>query len=63
MDHVRRIVAEAGQYLNPRGILVLEFGELLPLLVEEFPELNHTVLPLADGSDAVVGIKAADLAR
>lgn len=63
MEHVRRIVAEAGHHLNRRGILVLEFGELRPLLVEECPGLNHTVLPLTDGSDAVVGIKAADLAR
>lgn len=60
MDCVRRIVAEAGKHLNSGGILILEFGELRPLFVREYPKLRHTVLPLADGSDAVVGIKAAD---
>lgn len=61
MHCVRRILTEAHAYLAPRGLLVLEVGGLLPQLSEAFPDLKPHVFKLADGSDAVVGLRASQL--
>ncbi len=58
---VRRIIAEARAHLDPRGMLVLEHGDLRAALLQEFPELRHHVFDLPDGTDAVIGLRARDL--
>lgn len=59
MACVRRIIADAHAHLTPHGILVLEHGDLRPALAAEFPGLRHHVFDLPDGTDAVIGVRAA----
>lgn len=61
MDCVRRILAQARGHLAPRGVLVLEHGDLSATIAAEFPQLTPHVFALRDGTDAVIGLKAADL--
>lgn len=61
MDCVRRILAEARGHLGRRGVLVLEHGDLREAIGSEFPGLSHHVFALRDGTDAVIGVRAADL--
>jgi ribosomal protein L3 glutamine methyltransferase len=61
MNCVRRILAEARAHLAPRGVLVLEHGDLRATIAAEFPQLVPHVFALRDGSDAVIGVRAADL--
>ena len=61
MECVRRILAEARAYLTRRGLLVLEHGDLREAIDREFPGLAHHVFALRDGSDAVIGVQAAEL--
>ncbi len=61
MDCVRRILAEARTHLSPRGILVLEHGDLRATIASEFPGLKHHVFALRDGTDAVIGVQAPHL--
>jgi ribosomal protein L3 glutamine methyltransferase len=63
MDCVRRILSEARAHLAPRGVLVLEHGDLRATIAAEFPRLKHHVFDLPDGTDAVIGARAADLPR
>lgn len=60
---VRRILAEARAHLSTRGVLVLEHGDLRAALMTEFPKLKHEVFTLPDGSDAVIGVRAAALPK
>jgi ribosomal protein L3 glutamine methyltransferase len=61
LDCVRRILAEARVHLTPRGVLILEHGDLRRAIGTEFPKLTHDVFPLPDETDAVIGVRAADL--
>jgi len=61
MACVRRILAAARSHLAPRGLLVLEHGDLRATIAAEFPRLVHHVFALRDGSDAVIGVRASDL--
>lgn len=61
MNCVRRILTEARAHLSPRGLLVLEHGDLRPAIGAEFPNLAHHVFTLPDGTDAVIGVRASAL--
>ncbi len=53
LDHVRRIMAEAGQHLNPDGMLIVEVGNSADALVEAFPYLPFTWLEFEHGGHGV----------
>lgn len=61
MDCVRRILTETRAHLAPRGVLVLEHGALREAIAAEFPRIPQHVFGLRDGTDAVIGVRAADL--
>ena len=61
MDCVRPILNQARNHLSPRGVLVLEHGDLRDTILAEFPGLKHHVFALRDGTDAVIGVRAGDL--
>jgi ribosomal protein L3 glutamine methyltransferase len=61
MNCVRRILAEARAYLSPRGVLVLEHGDLRAAIATEFPGLEFHIFDLPDGSDAVIGVRTPAL--
>ncbi len=53
LDVVRRILAEAAQYLTPQGILLVEVGVSATALEAGFPELNFLWLELKTGGQGV----------
>jgi ribosomal protein L3 glutamine methyltransferase len=61
MDCVRRILTGARAHLTPRGVLILEHGDLRATIAREFPRLQPHVFDLPDGTDAVIGVRAANL--
>jgi ribosomal protein L3 glutamine methyltransferase len=58
---VRRILAEAGRYLEPGGNLVVEVGTGKPLLEAEYPHLPFVWLDTEESEGEVFWLKAADL--
>lgn len=63
LDIVRRILAEAGQRLNPGGGLLCEIGTGREILEEEFPDLPLLWLDTEESSAEVFWIGADDLMR
>lgn len=61
LDFTRRMLAAAGDYLTPDGILIGEVGNSAEALVEAFPKLSFQWLPLAHGGHGVFMLTAADL--
>ena len=53
LDHVRVIVSQAAQHLNPGGILVVELGHNRPAAEAAFPHLEFT-WPETSGGDQFV---------
>jgi ribosomal protein L3 glutamine methyltransferase len=62
LDLVRRILAEAGQHLAPRGTLVMEVGSGRPLLERDFPDLPFLWLDTAESEGEVFALPASALA-
>ena len=61
MDLVRRIVDQAGNWLTPNGILVVEIGNEYEHAMAAFPNLELTWLSTSGGDDRVFLIEAAQL--
>ena len=61
MDIVRRMIAQAGDYLSDDGALVIEIGFEAPYFEAAFPALPFVYLPVTAGDDYVVFIAAKDL--
>ena len=61
MDIVRKIIANAKDYLKPEGALVLEIGNEAKNFSDAFPEIPVTWLEVSAGDDQVLLIQAEDL--
>ena len=61
LDLVRRILAEAGRYLTPDGVLVVEIGTGLDILESEYPHLPFLWLDTEDSAGEVFALTAAEL--
>jgi ribosomal protein L3 glutamine methyltransferase len=61
LDVVRRILAEAGNYLSPTGTLLVEIGTSREVLEEEFPHLPFAWLDTAESEGEVFALAAAAL--
>ncbi len=61
MDIVRRIVNEAGKWLTPEGILVVEIGNEYDNAIAAFPNLELVWLSTSGGDDRVFLIEAKQL--
>ncbi|HYA75070.1 MAG TPA: 50S ribosomal protein L3 N(5)-glutamine methyltransferase [Roseiarcus sp.] len=62
LDIVRRILAQAGEHLTPRGALVCEVGRGRARLEAELPELPLIWLDTEESEGEVFFVRAADLA-
>lgn len=62
MDLIRRILADAPQYLEPDGLLLLEIGHEARHFEAAFPTLEFHYLPVTAGEQMLVLIEAAQLA-
>ncbi|MFO1257425.1 MAG: 50S ribosomal protein L3 N(5)-glutamine methyltransferase [Gammaproteobacteria bacterium] len=58
---VLRILKEAGQYLTPKGILVVEVGYLQEKLEAQYPDAPFTWLQFENGGDGVFLLTADEL--
>ncbi|MBA4136852.1 MAG: 50S ribosomal protein L3 N(5)-glutamine methyltransferase [Opitutus sp.] len=61
LDIVRKLLRQARERLQPRGIVALEVGQARPALEKSFPELEPHWLHTQDGEDCVCLIPAARL--
>ena len=61
MDIIRKIIANAKDYLKPEGALVLEIGNEAKNFSDAFPEIPVTWLEVSAGDDQVLLIQAEDL--
>ncbi len=62
LDCVHRILREAGGYLAPDGVLVVEVGESRPALTAAYPELPFLWLDFVRGGENIFLLNAAELA-
>ncbi|MGM0767521.1 MAG: 50S ribosomal protein L3 N(5)-glutamine methyltransferase [Pseudomonadota bacterium] len=61
LDIAHRIIAEAGEHLNPGGLLIVEVGNSWVALEQAYPDLPFTWLEFENGGDGVFLITAEDL--
>ena len=61
MDIIRKIIANAKDYLKPEGALVIEIGNEAKHFSDAFPEISVTWLEVSAGDDQVLLIQAEDL--
>jgi len=61
MNIVRRILAQAGDYLFPGGIVVVEVGSGRPAMEAAFPAVEPTWLSTSAGDDLVFLLERAQL--
>lgn len=61
MNFIRKIIAQAKNYLTPDGLLVLEIGFESHYFELAFPNLPCVYLPVAAGDNLIVLITATDL--
>ncbi len=62
LEHVRRILADAADHLNPGGLLVAEIGHNREALETAFPQLPFTWLDTSSGDQFVFLLRREDFA-
>lgn len=63
LNIIGKLLRQAGERLQPHGIVVLEVGELREAMERVWPRLKMTWLETIDGSDCCCLIRAPDLAQ
>ena len=61
LDHIRLILQQAAQHLNPGGLLILELGHNRAVLEDAFPDLEFTWPETSAGTDFVCLIEREKL--
>ncbi|CAN8141256.1 50S ribosomal subunit protein L3 N(5)-glutamine methyltransferase (fragment) [uncultured Thiomicrorhabdus sp.] len=61
LDLVRRILAEAPQYLKDDGVLIVEVGVSQFYLEQEYPELPFYWFEFEHGGEGVFAIQKSEL--
>ncbi len=60
LDHIRKILADAPEHLNPGGMLIAEIGHNRDALEAAFPDLPFTWLETSVGDEFVFMLKKED---
>jgi ribosomal protein L3 glutamine methyltransferase len=63
LQHTHAILAQAPDFLNKRGVLVVEIGHNRAVLEAAYPHLPFTWLPTASGDDFVFLLRRQDLLK
>jgi len=63
LDHARRILREAVDFLAPRGLLVLEVGNSGLALEQQYPDVPFMWVEFEHGGDGVLAITAEELQK
>jgi ribosomal protein L3 glutamine methyltransferase len=61
LSAVEEILKKAGKYLSPNGVLIVEVGELQPLVEQVYPTIPFTWLQFEEGEDGVFLLTAQEL--
>jgi ribosomal protein L3 glutamine methyltransferase len=63
LDVVRRILADACDYLKPDGYLICEVGNSMDALCEQYPEVDFEWIDLKNGGSGVFAISCEELKK
>lgn len=61
MDVVARILCAAGDYLKPKGVMIIEVGESMDYLMQRYPTVPFMWLNFAHGGDGVFLLTAEQI--
>lgn len=61
LDHARQILKQAGSYLKPNGLLVVEVGNSAEAMSEAFPHISFTWLSFGEGGHGVFLLSREEL--